>query len=111
VQDQSGIETIKAQGGQLVDLVKQLVHEGNVRRIVIQQDGRTVVEFPLTLGVVGVALAPMLAAVGAAAALLTDCTIQVERTNEPGEQPPVQVIDITGRPGPDSSERPGAEPR
>jgi hypothetical protein len=98
VQDQSGIETIKAQGGQLVDLVKQLVHEGNVRRIVIQQEGRTVVEFPLTLGVVGVALAPVLAAVGAAAALLTDCTIQVERSGEPAGEPPIQVIDITAKP-------------
>ena len=95
MQNRSSVETIAAQGGQLVDLVKKLIHEGNVRRIVIQKDGRTVVELPLTLGVVGAAVAPALAVVGAAAALLTDCTIQVERT-EPSEQtPPIQVIDVT----------------
>ncbi len=72
-------ETIKVQGSELVDKVKQLVHEGNVRRIVIKQSDRTVAEFPLTVGVVGTVLAPVLAAVGALAALLTDCSIEVER--------------------------------
>ena len=56
------------------------LHEGNVRRIVIKQDGRTIAEFPLTVGVVGAVLAPLLAAVGALAAVLTECTIEVERT-------------------------------
>jgi hypothetical protein len=65
---------------QLVDAVKKLLHEGNVRRIVIKQDGRTVAEFPVTVGVVGVVAAPMLAAVGALAAVLTECTIEVERS-------------------------------
>ena len=72
-------ETTKVQGGELLDRVKQLVHEGNVRRIVISQGERTVAEFPLTAGVVGAVFAPTLAAVGALAALLTDCSIAVER--------------------------------
>ena len=75
----STFETFKVEGGQLIDAVKRIIHEGNVRRIVIQQEGRTLVEFPLTLGVVGAALAPMLAAIGTIAALVTDCTITVER--------------------------------
>jgi len=61
---------------------KRLVHEGNVRRIIIKQEDRTVAEFQLTIGVIGVVLAPVLAAVGALAALLTDCTIEVEREDD-----------------------------
>jgi Domain of unknown function (DUF4342) len=76
------METIKVEGGQLVDQTKRLVHEGNVRRIIIKQEDRTVAEFPLTIGVIGVVLAPMFAAVGALAALLTDCTIEVERFDD-----------------------------
>ena len=72
-------ETFKVAADQLLDAVKRLLHEGNVRRVVIKQDGRTVVEFPLTVGVVGTVLAPVLAAVGAIAAVLTECTIEVER--------------------------------
>lgn len=72
-------ETIKVKGGQLVDKVKELVEEGNVRRIVIKQDERTIAEFPLTVGVIGAVFAPMLAAVGAIAALVTDCRLEVER--------------------------------
>jgi hypothetical protein len=72
-------ETIKVQGGELLDKVKDLIREGNVRRIVIAQGDRTVAEFPLTAGVVGAVLAPMLAAVGALAALLTECSISIER--------------------------------
>lgn len=80
--EQNRMETIKVEGGQLIDQIKRLVHEGNVRRIVIKQGERTVVEFPLTIGVVGVVLAPVLAAAGALAALLTDCAIEVERVPE-----------------------------
>jgi hypothetical protein len=72
-------ETTKVQGGELLDTVKRLVREGNVRRIVISQGERSVAEFPLTVGVVGAVFAPVLAAVGALAALLTDCSISVER--------------------------------
>jgi hypothetical protein len=73
-------ESFKVAAGQLVDAVKKLLHEGNVRRIVIKQEERTVAEFPLTVGVVGAVVAPVLAAVGALAAVLTDGTIEVERT-------------------------------
>lgn len=82
------MESIKVEGSQLIDRVKALIHEGNVRRIVIKQDERTLVEFPLTIGVVGAAIAPALAAVGAIAALLTDCTIEVEREESKPAPPP-----------------------
>ncbi len=72
-------ESFKVSGAQLIDKFKKLVHEGNVRRVIIKQDERTIVEFPLTVGVVGAVLAPVLAAVGAVAALVTECTIEVER--------------------------------
>jgi hypothetical protein len=72
-------ETIKVEGGELLEKVKSLIREGNVRRIVIRQGDRSVAEFPLTVGVVGTVAAPILAAVGALAALLTNCTIQVQR--------------------------------
>ena len=72
-------ESFKVAADQLLDAVEKLLHEGNVRRVIIKQHGRTVVEFPLTVGVVGAVLAPILAAVGALAAVLTDCSIEVER--------------------------------
>ena len=72
-------ETIKVEGGQLLDKVTELVKEGNVRRIVIKQGDRTIAEFPLSVGVVGAVFAPMLAAVGAIAALITECKIEVQR--------------------------------
>jgi hypothetical protein len=75
-------ETIKVQGGELVDIVKRLVREGNVRRIVIKQGDRAVAEFPLTAGVVGAVFAPVLAAVGAIAALTQECSISIERTRD-----------------------------
>ena len=73
-------ESFKVAADQLVDAIKQIIHEGNVRRVIIKQDGRAVVEFPITVGVIGTVFAPMLAAAGALAAVLTDCTIEVERT-------------------------------
>lgn len=79
----SFVEQIKVTGEELVENVERLIHEGNVRRIVIKQDEQTVVEFPLFVGVIGVVLAPILAAVGALAAVMTDCTIEVERTEPP----------------------------
>jgi hypothetical protein len=72
-------ETIEVKGGQLLDGLKAIIEEGNVRRVRIRQRDRTVAEFPLTVGVVGAVLAPVLAAIGAIAALLTECTIDVER--------------------------------
>jgi hypothetical protein len=77
--DRTGWESFKVEGANILSKLKALIHEGNVRRIVIQHEGRTVAEFPLTAGVVGAVLAPVLAAIGALVAVLQDCTIQVER--------------------------------
>ena len=60
--------------------LKRLVEDGNIRRVVVKQRGRTVAEFPLTAGVIGVVLAPVAAAIGALTALLTECSIEVEKT-------------------------------
>ncbi len=73
------VESVAANGSQVFEAVKNLIHEGNVRRITIKQDGDTIAEFPLTVGVVGAALAPVLAAIGAMAALVNHCTIDIER--------------------------------
>jgi hypothetical protein len=73
-------ETFNVKGDDLLKKVKQLLHEGNIRRITIKdKNGGTIVELPLTIGVVGAVIAPALAAVGAVAALVTECTITVER--------------------------------
>ena len=72
-------ESFKVAGGQLVDAVKKLIHEGNVRRVIIKHETHTVAEFPLTVGVIGAVLAPILAAVAALAAVMKECTVEVER--------------------------------
>jgi hypothetical protein len=73
-------ETFKVEGGKVLDKVKDLIKEGNVRRIIIKdKKGKELIQFPLTFGVIGAALAPILAAVGAIAALVTECSITVER--------------------------------
>jgi len=86
-------ESFKAEGENAVEQVKTIVHEGNVRRVVVKHDARTVAEFPLTAGVVGALLAPVLAAIGTLVALMKDCTIEVERTQPVAsqEQSPVAV--------------------
>ena len=86
--DKTCWESFKVESETVVDKVKNLIHEGNVRRVVVQHQGRTIAEFPLTAGVVGTVLAPVLAAVGAVVALLEDCTIQIERlADEPKTKP------------------------
>lgn len=77
--DKTWWESVKLEGEALVDKLKELIHEGNVRRIRIVHQGRTVAEFPVTAGVVAAVLAPVAAAVGAVVALLKDCSIEVER--------------------------------
>ena len=72
-------ETIRAEGQELLNKVEELIRQGNVRRIVIKQQGRSIAEFPLMVGVVGAVIAPVLAAIGAVIALVKDCTIEVER--------------------------------
>ena len=79
-------EKFTVSGSQLVDKVKQLIHEGNIRKVRLIHGGRTVFEIPLTIGApaaaVGIMLAPVLAAVGAFAALVTECTIEVEKVEK-----------------------------
>lgn len=73
-------QTFTVKGDDLLKRVKQIIKEGNVRKIIIKDKAdKTLIELPLTIGVVGVILAPVLAAVGAIAALVTECTITVER--------------------------------
>lgn len=73
-------ESFKINGGQLISKIKELIQEGNVRKISIHdKDGKELMSFPLTIGVVGAVFAPVLAAIGAAAALIGECTISVER--------------------------------
>lgn len=72
-------ETFKVTGENLLKKVKELIAEGNIRRITIKKNEKVIVEFPLTIGVVGALIAPVLAAVGALAALIGECHISVER--------------------------------
>lgn len=73
-------ESFKVNGAELLSKVKSVINEGNVRKITIKdKNGKTLIHVPLTLGVVGAVLAPVLAAIGAIAALVTECTITVER--------------------------------
>jgi hypothetical protein len=81
-------------GGQVVDKVKKLIHEGNIRRVRLLHEGKTVIEIPLSVGAPATAAvilaAPALAAIGAFAALVTECTIEVEKTDSDTDinQPP-----------------------
>ena len=73
----------KVKGDQVVTTLKELLHEGNVRHIIIKNDeGRVLIEFPVSIGLAGALLLPVWAAVGAVAAMVTNCTIEVERTDE-----------------------------
>jgi len=79
-------EKFTVSGNQLVEKVKQLIHEGNIRKVRLLHEGRTIIEIPLSVGApavaVGILAAPVLAALGAIAALVTECTIEVEKTEE-----------------------------
>ena len=76
-------EEFQVSGDMLVAKIKELVHEGNIRRVIIKnEEGRTLIDVPLTLGVVGVLVAPQLAAIGAIAALITHGSIVVEKVEE-----------------------------
>ena len=97
-------ETMKGESGELLERVKTLIHEGNVRRIVIRQGDRSIAEFPLTVGVVGTVGAPVLAAVGAIVALATNCSIAVQREAAATSSP------AAPEPPPPSSEAPPSEP-
>ncbi len=76
-------EEFSVTGEQAVDFIKKLLHEGNIRRIVLKDEsGKTLLEIPVTIGVVGVILLPVWAAIGAAAALVAKMTIVIERTDQ-----------------------------
>lgn len=78
------VEEIHVMGTNLVDKVKELIHEGNVQRIIIKNEqGHTIVEIPVTLAAIGLVAAPELAAVGAIAGFVTKCTLVVERREPP----------------------------
>ena len=81
--EENRTEELSVSGEKLVSTVKELVHQGNIRRITIKnRDGKSLIEIPLSLGVVGLLLLPTLAALGAIAALVTECTIVIERCDE-----------------------------
>jgi hypothetical protein len=81
--EKSNWESFKVTGEELLDKVKEIVKEGNARRIIIKNEkDEVIVEFPMTVGAIGVVLAPLFAAVGALAALATNCTIEVEKKDE-----------------------------
>lgn len=85
-------EEFKVSGEDVVRVVKQLIAAGNARKIIIKrEDGTTFIEFPVTIGAVGALVAPTLAAVGAIAALVTRCTIVVEKRDDtkPATEAPV----------------------
>jgi hypothetical protein len=79
-------EKFTVSGEQVLKKIKQLIREGNIRRVRLIHDGKTVIEIPLSIGApvvaVGIMAAPLLAAVGAFAALVTECTIEVEKVEE-----------------------------
>jgi hypothetical protein len=82
----SNNEKFTVSGSQLIDKIKQLIHEGNIRRVRVLHEGRPLLEIPLSIGApaaaVGILVAPVLAALGAFAALVTECTIEVEKIEE-----------------------------
>ena len=82
---------------QVLAQLKRLIEEGNIRRVVVKQRGRTVAEFPMTPNVNGAVLAPVVAAIGALTALLTECSIEVERVER--EKPSATVPVVVEEPG------------
>ncbi len=101
IEPKQGYEELQVMGEQLLTRVKELVHEGNVRRIIIKQDGHTIMEVPLSVGVVGVLVAPALAAIGAIGALLAQCSIEVIRSERPADALSHKVDEIVHPTGTD----------
>ena len=83
-------EKFTVSGSQLVEKVKQLIHEGNIRKVRLLHEGKTLLEVPLSIGAPATAIAilaaPVLAALGAFAALVTECTIEVEKVEKPEDK-------------------------
>jgi Domain of unknown function (DUF4342) len=80
-------EKIEGTTDQILSQLKKIVEEGNARRVVVKQRGKTIAEFPLTIGVVGAVLAPVAAAIGALTALVAECTIEVEKSADESQPP------------------------
>ena len=94
-------ETIGGTTDQILAQIRKLIDEGNIRRVVVKHQGKTIAEFPLTVGVVGTVIAPVAAAIGALTAVLAECTIEVEKaapaapppaSAEPPNDPPVVIV-------------------
>lgn len=81
-------EQVQVSGGELVEKIKEIIHQGNVTKIIVKSQEKTIVEIPVTAGAIGVLIAPHLAILGVLSALVTKCTIEIERTNKEnkGEQ-------------------------
>ena len=76
-------EEFRINGSEVIQKINELIHQGNIRRIILKnEEGKTLIEIPLTLGVVGAAFMPVLAAVGAIAALVVRMTIVIEKVDE-----------------------------
>lgn len=79
-------ESFNVRGSELLEKIKQLIHEGNIRKVRLVREGRTVIEIPLSVGAPATAVVilavPVLAAIGAFAALVSECTIEIEKTDE-----------------------------
>jgi hypothetical protein len=84
-------EKIEGTTDQILAQIRKLIDEGNVRRVVVKHQGKTVAEFPLTVGVVGTVLAPVAAAIGALTAVLAECTIEVEKVAPPAAPGEVRI--------------------
>jgi hypothetical protein len=97
IEQRSGytIEELQVIGEQLLGRVKELVHEGNVRRIIIKQEGNTILEIPLTFGIAGILVAPVWAAIGVLGALLAQCSIEVVRSEPPAETTKTNVEEVS----------------
>jgi len=84
--EETKTEKFTISGSQLVEKVKQLIHEGNIRKVRVIHEGKTILEIPLSIGApaaaIGIITVPVLAALGAFAALVTECTIEVEKTEK-----------------------------
>jgi len=81
-------ERVSVTGNELLSKVRELLHEGNVTRIVVKQNEQTIVEIPVTVAAVGAILGPAIAALGVIAALVSRCTIEIERKRRPDDGEP-----------------------
>jgi hypothetical protein len=82
-EERTRTEEFRVEGEKLIGKVKEVIHEGNIRRIIIKdKEGKTMLEIPMTFGVVGALIAPQLAAIGAIAALLTEATVVIEKEDK-----------------------------